>query len=55
MAAYTPTPEETIDEKNRLIEVVQPELKKHGLVDLTDFIDKHSRDLSIPDLFRSVA
>lgn len=41
---YTPTPEETTNEKTRLIDLVKPELKEHGLVDLTDFINKKSRE-----------
>ncbi|MBN9380471.1 MAG: hypothetical protein J0H74_06885 [Chitinophagaceae bacterium] len=41
---YTPSSEETAVEKARLIVMVQPELKEHGLVDLTAFIEKHSKD-----------
>ena len=42
MGEYIPTQEETSVEKRRLINLVKPELKEHGLVDLTDFINKNS-------------
>ena len=42
MADYTPTEQETTNEKARLINLVRPELKEHGLVDLTDFINNNS-------------
>ena len=54
---YTPTPQETAKEKDDIIKDVIPELKEHGLVDLTDYINKHNR-LSFtnnPGFVRSVA
>ena len=44
MTDYTPTEQETADEKNRLADLVKPELKEHGLVDLTAFVNKESRE-----------
>ena len=56
MAAYTPTPQETATEKNRLIGLLKPELKEHGLSDLTDFVNKHSREgFKHPGFVRSLA
>ncbi len=37
------SPEETEAEKLRLIELLIPELKVHGLVDATAFVDEHAR------------
>jgi len=44
MEDYTPTEQESTSEKIRLINLVRPELKEHGLVDLTDFVNKKSTD-----------
>jgi hypothetical protein len=44
MADATPTKEETAEEKRKLIQIIQPELREHGLVDLTDFINKNSSE-----------
>ena len=44
MADYTPTEQETTNEKARLINLVRPKLKEHGLVDLTDFINRKSTE-----------
>lgn len=44
MADKIPSEEETAKEKKRLIDLVKPELKEHGLVDLTDFINKKSTE-----------
>jgi hypothetical protein len=41
---YTPTEQETTAEKIRLIDLVRPELKEHGLVDLTAFVNRESKD-----------
>lgn len=42
MAERIPSEKQTADEKNRLIRIVQPELREHGLVDLTDFVNKNA-------------
>jgi hypothetical protein len=44
MSDYTPTEKETTNEKARLINLVRPELKDHGLVDLTTFVNNESRE-----------
>jgi len=56
MSDQTPSPEQTAKEKRRLIELVRPELKEHGLVDLTDFIEKNGGEgFRHPGFVRSVA
>ena len=56
MADYTPSEQETTKEKKRLINLVSPELKKHGLVDLTDFVNKKSTEgFKHPGFVRSLA
>jgi hypothetical protein len=56
MTDYTPSERETAKEKLRLIESVKPELKEHGLVDLTDFVNKKSREgFKHPGFVRSLA
>jgi len=48
--------EEMAEEKNRLIKIINPELKEHGLVDLTDFINKKSTErFQHPGFVRSIA
>lgn len=56
MADYTPTQEETAQEKNRLIQLARPELREHGLVDLTDFVNKKGIEgVRHPGFVRSLA
>jgi hypothetical protein len=42
MSEYTPDEQTTSIEKVRLIELIKTELKEHGLIDLTDYINKNS-------------
>lgn len=44
MSDYTPNSKETKIEKLRIIRLAKDELKEHGLVDLTDFINKKSTE-----------
>ncbi len=48
---------ETTKEKARLINLVKPRLEEHGLIDLTDFINKNSTEgfTNNPGFTRSVA
>lgn len=43
MEEYIPTPEETEKEKDEIINEIIPQLKIHGLVDLTDHIKKRNK------------
>lgn len=57
MAEKIPTDQQTAKEKARLIGLVKPMLKEHGLVDLTDFINKNCGEVftNNPGFTRSVA
>jgi len=44
MGFYTPTEAEVNNEIKRLIPLINRKLQKHSLIDLTDFINKESKD-----------